>query len=184
MEKLQLRSDGFWETSSGLFAVSPLRMSGQDSDLYWFDYKVKPMAATTRVRWRKDDGIAVIDQDVARFMLGAKYAQNVSQEQAERWNGKIAELTSDAQEPQQQQEPPVPPVVEHAQEKPEQAKEAVLLGGAANGTTGQQNAPENASEGADAQQENSAAEDENSEQDDTGAEKKVGKGKAAKGSIL
>jgi hypothetical protein len=96
MEKLTRRSDGFAETISGKLAISPTRFSGKDSDFKWFDFRRTATAPVTRVRWRIDDKIAVIDAPVASFMIGKRYADNVTDRQINEWNDKVAELDLDA----------------------------------------------------------------------------------------
>jgi hypothetical protein len=103
MEKLQLRSDGIYETASGKFAVKPLRVTGQSSDHKWFQYKSEPFADPTRVVWLVDDELIVIDSDIAAFMVRMRYARNAMEAEAERWNQRVAEL--EAQNPLDQQEP-------------------------------------------------------------------------------
>jgi len=99
MEKLQRRSDGIAETSSGLFAVSPTRVSAQTSDLNVFTFRPSVVSEPVEVRWRKDDGIAVIEQSVARMMLDRRYAEQATDEQVARWNAMIDELDPDAKNP-------------------------------------------------------------------------------------
>jgi hypothetical protein len=116
MEKLQRRSDGIAETPSGLFAISPKRSSGRDSETNWFDFKKRATSETIRVRWPRGETIAVIDSSIALFMLSAAYARNASDEEVRAWNAAIEELDLDAPDPA-----PVP--IEDAPEPPEAIEE-------------------------------------------------------------
>lgn len=100
MERLQRRSDGFYETASGLFAVSPKRHIYESASYLQFNFKARPLEPSIIVRWRKEDGIAVIDASVAQVMYSSGYATHASEEQVARWNEKADELASDAQEPE------------------------------------------------------------------------------------
>lgn len=100
MEKLQRRSDGYAETLSGSLAISPVRFSGRDNQYKWFDFRRTAVADITRIRWGIDDKIAIIDASNAKFMIGKNYAENVSDEQINEWNGKIDELMLDAPTPE------------------------------------------------------------------------------------
>lgn len=99
MEKLQRRSDGIAETLSGLFAVSPTRVSAQTSDINIFTFRPTAVSDAVEVRWRKDDGIAVIEQSTARMMLDRRYAEQASDDQIARWNSLIDQLDPDAPNP-------------------------------------------------------------------------------------
>lgn len=99
MESLQRRSDGFAETASGLVAVKPLRQSGNNSEISWFEYKTRPMAETTVLRWRIEDQIAVIDEATAKFLLTAGYARNATDGEVLVWNQTVDAMTADALEP-------------------------------------------------------------------------------------
>lgn len=111
MEKLQKRSDGFYETPSGLLGVKPKRYLLETASYRQFSFKVHPVEPSVVVRWRKEDQIAVIDDDVAKSMLSLGYAEHVTEALADLWNAKVEELQSDAQEPEgnpaAEGEPPV-----------------------------------------------------------------------------
>lgn len=113
MEKLQRRSDGICETLSGLFAVSPKKASGQNSDLYWFEFHANPVKPPVMIRWRKDDnGVAVIPQVTARILLDRRYASTISDEQLTSWNATVESLNLDAPSPAPE---PIPEATEAQQ---------------------------------------------------------------------
>lgn len=126
MERLQKRSDGFFETPSGLLAVSPKRVLYESASYLQFNFKVKPLEPSIVVRWRKEDGIAVIDEEIAKTMHGLGYADHASEEQVERWNARVAELELDAPNPagneDEKTDPPQvidPPKTDPAEEQKE-----------------------------------------------------------------
>jgi len=95
MEKLQRRSDGVAETLSGQFAILPTRID----QFNWFDFRRTAVAPVTRVRWLRNEKIAVIDANTAVFMLNAGYAKQITDEQLVEWNDNIDELDLDAPDP-------------------------------------------------------------------------------------
>jgi type IV secretory pathway VirB10-like protein len=152
MERLQRRSDDIAETRSGLFAVAFKRHLSETSDLYSFSFHVKPAEPPITIRWRKEDGIAVIDQHVAIILLNRGYARNITDEELLRWNHMIDQLHPDALSPAPVSIPPAPQPVpevaqENAQDATEQAKEAVQQAAAPQVASGTQNAPTGGSEG-------------------------------------
>jgi len=98
MEKLNKRSDGIFETSSGLFAVLPKRSSGTDGEFKWFDFRPTSWGEAIRIRWPTRDTIAVIDQPHAVLMFNLGYGTTIRQEHADEWNERIdfLEATADA----------------------------------------------------------------------------------------
>lgn len=100
MEKLTRRSDGIYETQSGLFAVLPLRSSGNNEFQSWFDYKAQMWSETIRIRWDTADKIAVIPQKYAISLFNLKYASTITPELADQWNEKVENFMADALNPQ------------------------------------------------------------------------------------
>lgn len=99
MERLQRRSDDICETRSGLFAVTPLRISGQSAEINEFQFRINPVQPPITVRWRKEDGIAVIEQGTALQMLKRNYARTISDAELARWNDLIDKMHPDALSP-------------------------------------------------------------------------------------
>ena len=88
MESLSKRSDGFWETSSGLFATVPIRYSELENGNRSFRYKSEPYADTTAIEWRGD--VAVLPDGVVRQMLSKGYGSHPTDEQAQAYNNEYA----------------------------------------------------------------------------------------------
>lgn len=102
MEKLSRRSDGIFETQSGLFAIQPKRASGGDGENYFFDFHPRSWDPPVRIRWPAGDPIAVIDQSIALLMLQREYAYNITQSLADIWNARIdQQIAADATDPAQ-----------------------------------------------------------------------------------
>jgi hypothetical protein len=125
MEKLQRRSDGYFETPSGLFAVQPKAVSGSKDGLSFFEFKVGVLSDRTRVEWPSDAPIIVIDQQVAVNMMRARYAYNITEAQMDDYNTAVDNyLQANGFDPAnvptpQTPEPPAEPVSEPVVE-PEQ----------------------------------------------------------------
>lgn len=92
MEKLTKRSDGIFETASGLFAVSLKRSSGSDGENNWFDYMPQSWGEPVRIRWPARDEIAVIDHVYATTLFRLRYGTTITQVQADKWNDRIEEI--------------------------------------------------------------------------------------------
>ncbi len=181
MERLQRRSDDIAETRSGLFAVAFKRHLKETSDLYSFSFHVKPAEPAIEIRWRKEDGIAVIDQHVAMILLNRGYARNITDEELLRWNHMVDQLHPDALSPAPVVIPaaPVPvaaePAAEEGQSATEEAKEAVQQGEATQLANQQQTPPTGAPEGDEkpeeekTQEEQEATGDNDQSQEDAGS---------------
>lgn len=74
MENISLRSDGFYETPSGMFAVAPRAVSGGNEKTEWFEFKANVLGEVIRVEWPHGDPIIVLEAATARAMLKAGYA--------------------------------------------------------------------------------------------------------------
>lgn len=92
MEKLTKRSDGIFETASGLFAVYLKRSSGSDGENKWFDFKPQTWGDPVRVRWPSRDEIAVIDHVYATTLFRLRYGVSITQAQADAWNARVDEI--------------------------------------------------------------------------------------------
>jgi hypothetical protein len=151
MERLQRRSDDIAETRSGLFAVAFKRHLSETSDLYSFSFHQKPALPPVTIRWRKEDGIAVIDAGIAVQVLNRGYARNVTDEEIARWNHMVDTLHPDALSPAPVVIPPAPQALpeaaeENGQNAPEQPKEALQQPAATQVAPQAPNAPTGGSE--------------------------------------
>lgn len=90
MEKLQRRSDGFYETPSGLFAVAPRAVSGRREGVAWFEFKASALGEVIRVEWPDGAPVIAIGETDARVMLRHGYANAVTDELMEQYNQAVA----------------------------------------------------------------------------------------------
>lgn len=89
MEKLQRRSDGIYETPTGLVAIVPVKRSGVRNGMAWFEFKARMLGAPTRVEWPESAPVIAVDADVARTMMANRYALNINDEQMDDYNAAI-----------------------------------------------------------------------------------------------
>lgn len=102
MEKLQFRSDGAAETSSGLFAVIMTITSGRDEETSFFEYKTTPLADAMRIEWptpvENAPDVVLLPQDEARFLVRSGYARGLTKNQVEAYNLAVDADTSGEQQ--------------------------------------------------------------------------------------
>jgi hypothetical protein len=89
MEKLSRRSDGAYETPSGLFAIAPRAVSGRRDGNAWFEFKATVLSPVTRVEWPERAPVIVIDQATARTMLLNGYAFGITDAQMDDYNAAV-----------------------------------------------------------------------------------------------
>lgn len=106
MEKLQRRSDGFFETPSGLFAIAPRARSGRKDGVAWFEFKTSFVSEVIRLEWPENAPVIAIDPDVARVMLRNNYANNITDELMQAYNAAVDGMAGTA--PPAPETPPVP----------------------------------------------------------------------------
>lgn len=87
MEKLHRRSDGIYETDSGLFGVQPLRGRTYEDGTSNFKFVGNMAGPTVEVVWTGE--IAVIESETAMAMVGYGYAQHITDEQMDAWNAEV-----------------------------------------------------------------------------------------------
>lgn len=99
MEKLHRRSDGIYETDSGLFGIQPLRGRTYEDGTSNFKFVGNMAGPTVEVVWTGP--IAVIESETAMAMVGYGYAQHITDEQMDAWNAEVeAWLEEQAQQNQ------------------------------------------------------------------------------------
>lgn len=91
MEPLQKRSDGYFETPSGSFAVVPKAVTGTRDGRSWFEYKPSVLASAVRIEWETGAALIIIDQDVARTVLRHGWALNLNDELLDRYTHEYGE---------------------------------------------------------------------------------------------
>lgn len=90
LEKLHLRSDGFAETQSGLFAVDMLRQSGTDGEgNAFFRFRPGYLEQAVTVIWPQDDAFVLIPEGTAKVLVARKYAKPIDQDMIDRHNAAI-----------------------------------------------------------------------------------------------
>lgn len=89
MEKLHKRSDGYSETSSGDFAVFPLRKSAVADGINIFEFKPSFTGERIRVEWPIENPIAIFPGDVSMTMVRLGYARNLSDDEVEQYNASV-----------------------------------------------------------------------------------------------
>lgn len=119
MEPLQRRSDGIYETPSGLFAVVPLHITGKlagegDQTTSYFRFKPTIFAEAIEIRWLTGEPFVIIEQGAATSMLRNGHATNISGELADRYNMELEEFLKKqkqpkTKEPEQASAPSFPP---------------------------------------------------------------------------
>ncbi|XAI96624.1 hypothetical protein [Synechococcus phage Ssp-JY38] len=107
MENISLRSDGFYETPSGKFAVVPRVRSGSNERTEWFEFKASVLSEVIRIEWPKGAPVIVLDAPVAKTMLNAGYALHPDADEAKDFNDAVDKYNKEsaAQSPT----PPTPP---------------------------------------------------------------------------
>lgn len=90
MEKLSRRSDGAYETPSGLFAVAPRAVSGKKDGITWFEFKASVLSEVTRVEWPSGVPVIVIEQATAISMLRNGYAHGITDDLMDQYNEAVA----------------------------------------------------------------------------------------------
>lgn len=88
MEKLHLRSDGYSETPSGLFATVMTRYTGvtPDGKSYHFTVRLCPTCDGTRLEWPVNTSIMLLSQDLVSFLEGKRYARGLVAEEITAYN--------------------------------------------------------------------------------------------------
>lgn len=90
MEKLSRRSDGVYETPTGLLAISPRAVSGtllrNGQSVSWFEFKAGFQSAIQRVEWSTGAPAIAVPADVARILMARNYAANIDDAIMEHWN--------------------------------------------------------------------------------------------------
>lgn len=71
-----LRSDGYAETSDGLFVVIMLAMSGHDENLSWLQFRTSYTSPTVRIEWNAGEKIAVLPSEITNSLINKGYARN------------------------------------------------------------------------------------------------------------
>lgn len=95
---LYQRSDGYWETKTGLFAVTMVKSSGSNSDgLKFFNFKPSSMSETYRVEWNIGDKLQLFPADIAKLLLSRGWAVEPQQD------------ALDWYDPKPEPTPPAPP---------------------------------------------------------------------------
>lgn len=107
MEKLSRRSDGAYETPSGLFAIAPRAVSGRRDGTAWFEFKATPLSEVIRVEWPDKAPVVVLPQETARVMLRNQYAFGITDEQMDQYNAAVDAYNKahPEQEPEPEKEP-------------------------------------------------------------------------------
>lgn len=112
MEKLQRRSDGFFETPSGLVAISPRAVSGRKDGLAFFEFKSSLLSEIVRIEWPDGAPVIALEADHARVMIKNNYALNIDNDQMTAYNNAVDAYLASASAPAvtTQAEPPAAPV--------------------------------------------------------------------------
>lgn len=71
---LQLRADGFYETSDGAIAITMRVLTRRTKDVCYFTFKPTVNAATVRIEWEHDASIQLLPEDVAQTLLRLGHA--------------------------------------------------------------------------------------------------------------
>lgn len=102
MEKLSRRSDGVYETPTGLLAISPRVVSGtlqrNGQSVSWFEFKSGFQAAVQRVEWPTGAPAIAVAADVARVLMARNYAANIDDAIMENWNNFVDQLEANGGE--------------------------------------------------------------------------------------
>lgn len=90
-EKITRRSDGAYETPSGLFAVQMRVRSGErkDSGIAWFEFKAGILSPVQRVEWQAAAPFALLPQDTARSLVLLGYANGITDELMDKYNALV-----------------------------------------------------------------------------------------------
>lgn len=115
--QLHKRSDGWWETADGLFAVTMRVMSAQSEDMRWFEFVTSHSQPPSRVEWHRDDKLQLFPADVAAGLVRQNYARHPDDAAVE-WYEAIA-LVEDQPEPDPAPVPPAPAPKRKPREDPE-----------------------------------------------------------------
>lgn len=89
MEKLSRRSDGFFETPSGHFAIQPRAVSGKRDGTSWFEFKASTLGEVIRFEWPTGAPVIAIDQTMARTMIARRYAFNINDQLMADYNAAV-----------------------------------------------------------------------------------------------
>lgn len=91
MEKLHLRSDGYSETPSGLFATVMQRYTGvtPDGQRYHFTFRTCPACEGTRLEWPINTSVMLLSQDIVSFIEGKGYARALVGEEVDAYNAAV-----------------------------------------------------------------------------------------------
>lgn len=115
MEKLQRRSDGVYETPSGLLAISPRVASGKkelaDGTMWsWFEFKASHMGEVIRIEWPTGAPVIAIEATAALHMMKNNYAFNIDDVKMQGYNDAVdAYLSAVAAAPAVPEPTPVAP---------------------------------------------------------------------------
>lgn len=111
MEKLQRRSDGFYETPTGKLAIAPRVFSGVRDGQAWFEFKATHLSDVIRVTWPHGAPVVALEAGTAVAMMRAGYAYNIGDEQMEAYNAAVDAASAPAPEA-----PPATPTPEPAKQ--------------------------------------------------------------------
>src|SRR5262245_51159823 len=106
-EKLQLRSDGAFETSEGHFGIVMKHISGENKDMRWFSFRPDMFGSSLRVEWEPGTMAIVVDANTAKVLVRHGYARGMTQEEADKYNAEVTPAPSPPSPPSSV--PPEPP---------------------------------------------------------------------------
>lgn len=87
MEKLHLRSDGYAETPSGLFATVMTRSSGVTATgLNWFRFKTTSYQDRVTLEWPTSTDVIIVSKDIVDFLEAHRYARPLTADEVDGYN--------------------------------------------------------------------------------------------------